>query len=94
MEGPGVVAISIGNYPDGCDIAPDEYTFYSNVNPSRPHPRIAEAEELGNGGRVPWVSGRPGDARVYAGTDFIIALDGRIAAICLFFDQMAEPGPR
>ena len=24
----------------------------------------------------------------YAGTDFIIARDGRIAAICLFFDKL------
>ena len=32
---------------------------------------IAEPEELGNGGRIRWVSGRPGQA--YAGTDFIIA---------------------
>jgi ketosteroid isomerase-like protein len=34
---------------------------------------IAEPEELGNGGRVKWVSGRPGEAPAYAGTDFIIA---------------------
>src|SRR5580704_14390566 len=32
-----------------------------------------------------WVSGRPGEAPAYAGTDFIIARDGRIAAIYLFF---------
>src|ERR1700730_5447569 len=32
---------------------------------------IAEPEELGNGGRVQWVSGRPGEAPSYAGTDFI-----------------------
>ena len=49
---------------------------------------IAEPEEVGNGGRVPWVSGRPGDAPAYAGTDFIIARDGRIAAIYLFFDKL------
>jgi SnoaL-like domain len=48
---------------------------------------IAEPEEVGNGGRVPWVSGRPGEAPEYAGTDFIIARDGRIAAIYLFFDK-------
>src|ERR1700730_4740590 len=44
---------------------------------------IAEPEEVGNGGRVQWVSGRPGEAPAYAGTDFIIALDGRIAAVFL-----------
>ena len=49
---------------------------------------IAEPEELGNGGRVQWVSGRPGEAPAYAGTDFIIARDGRIAALYLFFDKL------
>ena len=34
---------------------------------------IAAPEELGNGGRVQWLSGRPGEAPAYAGTDFIIA---------------------
>ena len=32
---------------------------------------IAEPEELGNAGRLQWVSGRPGEAPAYAGTDFI-----------------------
>jgi hypothetical protein len=50
---------------------------------------IAEAEETGNGGRVQWVSGRSGEAPAYAGTDFIIARDGRIAAIYLFFDKLS-----
>jgi hypothetical protein len=49
---------------------------------------ITEPEELGNGGRIQWVSGRPGEAPAYAGTDFIIARDGRIAAIYLFFDKV------
>ena len=48
---------------------------------------IAEPEELGNGGRLKWVAGPPGQAPVYAGTDFIIVRDGRIAAVYLFFDQ-------
>ena len=48
---------------------------------------IAEAEELGNGGRLKWVSGRSGEAPAYAGTDFIIVQDGRIAALYLFFRQ-------
>jgi SnoaL-like domain len=50
---------------------------------------IAEPEELGNGGRIQWVSGRPGEAPAYAGTDFIIARDGRIAALYLFFDKLS-----
>ena len=49
---------------------------------------IAEPEEVGDGGRVPWVAGRPGDAPAYAGTDFIITRDGRISAIYLFFDKL------
>jgi hypothetical protein len=49
---------------------------------------IAEPEELGNGGRLKWVSGRPGEAPAYAGTDFIIVRDGRIAAVYLFFDKL------
>jgi SnoaL-like protein len=49
---------------------------------------IAEPEECGNGGRVPWIAGRPGEAPAYAGTDFIIARDGRIAAVYLFFDKL------
>ncbi len=49
---------------------------------------IAEPEELGNGRRVQWVSGRPSEAPAYAGTDFIIASDGKIAAVYLFFDKL------
>ena len=49
---------------------------------------IAEPEELGNGGRVKWIAGPPGEAPVYAGTDFIIARDSRIAALYLFFDKL------
>ena len=59
-----------------------------------PHPDfryqlIAEPEEAGNGGRVQWVSGRPSETPAYAGTDFIIARDGRIATIYLFFDKLS-----
>jgi hypothetical protein len=50
---------------------------------------IVPPEELGNAGRVQWVSGRPGEAPEYAGTDFIIARDGRIAAVYLFFDKLS-----
>src|SRR5436190_14950676 len=49
---------------------------------------IAKPEELGNGGRVQWVSGPPGEAPAYAGTDFIIAQESRIAAVYLFFDKL------
>jgi hypothetical protein len=49
---------------------------------------IAAPEELGNSGRIQWVSGRPDEAPAYAGTDFIIARDGRIASVYLFFDKL------
>jgi hypothetical protein len=59
------------------------------THPDFQYQPIAEPEEVGNGGRVPWVSGRPGETPAYAGTDFIIARDGRIAALYLFFDKLA-----
>src|SRR5439155_18701270 len=49
---------------------------------------MAGPEELGNGGRIQWASGRLGEAPAYAGTDFIIVRDGRIAALYLFFDKL------
>ena len=58
------------------------------THPDFQYQPIAEPEEVGNSGRVPWVSGRPGEAPAYAGTDFIIARDGRIAALYLFFDKL------
>jgi hypothetical protein len=59
------------------------------THPDFSYQPIAEPEELGNGGRIQWVSGRPDDAPAYAGTDFIIARDGRIAAVYLFFDKLS-----
>jgi hypothetical protein len=59
------------------------------THPDFSYQPIAEPEEVGNGGRVRWVSGRPGEAPAYAGTDFIVARDGRIAAIYLFFDKLS-----
>ena len=58
------------------------------THPDFQYQPIAEPEEAGNGGRVKWVSGRPGEAPAYAGTDFLIARDGRIAAVYLFFDKL------
>ncbi len=45
-------------------------------------------EELGDAGRVRWVSGTPGKPPAYAGTDFIVARNGRIASLYLFFDNI------
>jgi hypothetical protein len=58
------------------------------THPDSRYQPIAAPEELGNGGRLQWVSGRPGEAPAYAGTDFIISRDGRIAALYLFFDKL------
>jgi SnoaL-like domain len=47
-----------------------------------------EPEVLGDVGRVQWVSGRPDETPAYAGTDFIVAREGRIVALYLFFDKL------
>jgi hypothetical protein len=57
------------------------------THPDFQYQPVAEPEELGNGGRIQCVSGRPVEAPAYAGTDFIIVRDGRIAAVYLFFDN-------
>jgi hypothetical protein len=54
---------------------------------------LAPAEETGESGRVRWVSGIPGEKPEYAGTDFIVARDGKIAAVYLFFDDLPQSGP-
>ena len=48
-------------------------------------------QELGNAGMIKWISGIPGEVPAYSGTDFIIARDGRIVAVYLFFDKPPEP---
>ena len=58
------------------------------THPDFRYQAIAAPEELANGGRIQWLSGRPGEPPAYAGTDFIITWDGRIAAIYLFFDKL------
>jgi hypothetical protein len=49
---------------------------------------IAEPEVLGNSARVKWVSGRLGEPPAYSGTDFVIAKDGRLAAVYFFIDEL------
>src|SRR5579862_3471670 len=58
------------------------------THPDFQYQPISEPEELGNAVRVKWVSGRPGEAPAYAGTDFLIARDGQIVAVYLFFDKV------
>ena len=49
---------------------------------------ISAPEEIGDAGRVRWVSGTPGKPPEYAGTDFLVACEGKIAAIYMFFDNL------
>lgn len=49
---------------------------------------LSPPEESGEAGRLRWVSGGPGKPPEYAGTDFIVARDGRIASVHLFFDKL------
>ena len=58
------------------------------THPDFQYQPIAPPEEIGDGGRVRWVSGSPGKPPAYAGTDFIIARAGKIAAVYLFFDEL------
>ena len=49
---------------------------------------LSPPEAMGDAGRVRWVEGSPGKPPAVAGTDFIIARDGKIAAVYLFFDKL------
>jgi len=49
---------------------------------------LSPPAEVGDGGRVRWVSGSPDKPPAYAGTDFAIVRDGKIAAVYLFFDEL------
>ena len=82
---------AIFHEPNGTYQGRDEIDRIAGVikatHPDFRYQLLAKPEELGNGGRIKWVSGRPGEAPTYAGTDFIVARDGRIAALYLFFDN-------
>jgi SnoaL-like domain len=49
---------------------------------------LSPPEERGDACRARWVSGTPGAPPAYAGTDFIVARDGKIAVVYLFFDDL------
>jgi hypothetical protein len=58
------------------------------AHPDFQYQPISPPEETGDGGRVRWVSGSPGKPPAYAGTDFMVVRDGKIAAVYLFFDEL------
>ena len=58
------------------------------THPDFQYQALSPPEEIGDGCRVRWVSGSPGKPPAYAGTDFIIVRDGKIAAVYLFFDEL------
>lgn len=58
------------------------------THPGFEYQPLSPPEELGDAGRVRWVSGTPGKPPAYVGTDFLVARDGRIASVYLFFDEL------
>jgi hypothetical protein len=58
------------------------------THPDFKYQALSPPEELSDAGRVRWVSGTPGKPPAYAGTDFVVARNGRIAAIYMFFDSL------
>jgi len=58
------------------------------THPNFRYQALSPPEVTGDGGRVRWVEGSPSKPPTNAGTDFIIARDGKIAAVYLFFDEL------
>ncbi|MFC0410361.1 nuclear transport factor 2 family protein [Roseomonas elaeocarpi] len=83
--------------PSGIYRGPDEIARIAGViratHPEFRYTPLGEPEELQDAaGRLRWVSGPPDAAPAYAGTDIIVARDGRITALYLFFDK-PDAGP-
>ena len=57
------------------------------IHPSFRYPMISAPEEIGDERQVRWVSGTPGKPPEYAGTDFVVARDSKIAAPLYVFRQ-------
>jgi hypothetical protein len=78
--------------PNGFHRGHDEIDRIASVikatHPDFRYQPLSPPEVIGDGGRVRWVSGSPGKPPAYAGTDFIIARDGKITAVYLFFDEL------
>ncbi len=82
--------------PHGIYRGPAEIVRIAGViratHPSFRYEIIAPVEVLpGDIARAKWISGTPGEAPAYAGTDVVVARDGKIAAIYMFFDGLPDP---
>jgi hypothetical protein len=75
--------------PNGAYRGRDEIDRIAGVikatHPDFQYQPLSPPEEIGDGCQVRWVSGSPGKPPAYAGTDFIVVRDGKIAAVYLFF---------
>ena len=60
------------------------------THPDLKYQPLSPPEELSDAGRVRWVSGTPGKPPAYAGTDFVVARNGRIASIYMFSTACPE----
>ncbi len=83
--------------PHGIYRGPAEIARIAGVirssHPDYRYSELGPAEVLQEtAGRVRWVSGLPGEPPAYAGTDFIIARNGRISGLYLFFDPLPGAG--
>ena len=58
------------------------------THPDFEYQPLSPPEESDDAGRVRWISGTPGKPPAYAGTDFIVARNDRIASVHLFFDSL------
>ena len=83
---------AVSHEPNGTYRGRDEIDRVAGVikatHPDFQYQPLSPPEELGDGCRVRWVSGAPGKPPAYAGTDFIVVRDGKIAAVYLFFDDL------
>jgi hypothetical protein len=80
--------------PGGAHRGRDEIHRIAGVikatHPEFKYQPLVPPEKTGESGRVRWVSGVPGHPPEYAGTDFIVARDGKISAVYLFFDELPQ----
>jgi hypothetical protein len=78
--------------PNGSYRGRDEINRIAGVikaaHPDFQYQPLSPPEVVGDAGRVRWVEGSPDKPPAVAGTDFIIARDGKIADVYLFFDKL------